>query len=82
MNIKGYPCRVCAVMEEQKVLELRLEAADKKSILNNMYVGQVENLVPNIKAALSVLATEEKVIFPSARERMQFILPEERAALL
>lgn len=64
MNIKGYPCRVCAVMEEQKVLELRLEAADKKSILNNMYVGQVENLVPNIKAAFVRFGNGRKGYLP------------------
>ena len=51
-------------MEEQKVLELRLEAADKKSILNNMYVGQVENLVPNIKAAFVRFGNGRKGYLP------------------
>ena len=32
-------------------MELRLEASDKKSILHNIYVGQVENIVSNIQAA-------------------------------
>ena len=31
--------------------ELRLEAAGKKSILNNIYVGQIEKIAQNIQAA-------------------------------
>lgn len=51
MPVKNCPCIVCAVVENQKVLELRLEEAGKKSILNNIYVGQVENIAANIQAA-------------------------------
>lgn len=32
-------------------MELRLEAAGKKSILNNIYVGQIEKIAQNIQAA-------------------------------
>lgn len=51
MRIKDCFCTVCAVTDGKKVMELRLEPADSKSILNNIYVGQVENLASNIKAA-------------------------------
>lgn len=51
MDIQGCPCIVCAIAEEQKIMELRLEPTGKKSILNNIYVGQVEKIAANIRAA-------------------------------
>ena len=51
-------------MEEQKVLELRLEPADQKSILGNIYVGQVENLASNIRAAFVRFGDEKKGYLP------------------
>ncbi|WP_308783713.1 ribonuclease E/G [uncultured Blautia sp.] len=51
LSVHGCPCIVCSITEGQSVMELRLEASGKKSILNNIYVGQVENIASNIKAA-------------------------------
>ncbi len=51
-------------MEEQKVLELRLEPADQKSILGNIYVGQVENLASNIRAAFVRFGDGKKGYLP------------------
>lgn len=51
-------------MEGQKVLELRLEPADQKSILGNIYVGQVENLASNIRAAFVRFGDEKKGYLP------------------
>lgn len=51
MDIHSRPCMVCAISEEQTIMELRLEASDKKSILHNIYVGQIENIASNIQAA-------------------------------
>lgn len=51
LSVHGSPCIVCSVTEGTSVMELRLEASGKKSILNNIYVGQVENIASNIKAA-------------------------------
>lgn len=51
MIIRGSSCRVCALWDEQRIMELRLEPADRKSILNNIYVGHVDNLASNIRAA-------------------------------
>lgn len=51
MAVHGCPCIICAIVENQKVMEIRLEKAGKKSILNNIYVGQVENVASNIQAA-------------------------------
>ena len=52
LKLWGCSSIVCAVAENQKIMELRLEAAGKKSILNNIYVGQIEKIAQNIQAAL------------------------------
>lgn len=51
MEIRGRKCIVCATAEEQKIMELRLEPSDKKNMLNNIYVGQIEKVAENIRAA-------------------------------
>ena len=51
MYLREVLCTVCAVVKDQKVIELRLEPSGKKNILNNIYVGQVEKIASNIQAA-------------------------------
>ena len=51
MYLREVLCTVCAVVKDQKVIELRLEPSEKKNILNNIYVGQVEKIATNIQAA-------------------------------
>lgn len=41
----------CGLFEDKKAVELRIEKEDKNSILGNIYVGKVDNLVKNINAA-------------------------------
>lgn len=55
LKLWGCSSIVCAVAENQKIMELRLEAAGKKSILNNIYVGQIEKIAQNIQAAFGAL---------------------------
>lgn len=64
MEIKGCLCQVCALQEDTQVMELRLAPAGKKSILGNIYVGQVENLASNIQAAFVQIAPGERCYFP------------------
>lgn len=78
MNIHQQPCLVCAFCEEQRIMELRLEPVGSKSVLNNIYVGQVENLAANIQAAFVrigdglqgyfPLSEADNVIFSSGRK--------------
>ena len=51
MLLNEVPCTVCAIVQDQKVIELRLEPSGKKNTLNNIYVGQIENIAANIQAA-------------------------------
>ena len=51
MEIQGVPCTVAALSEEERIVEIRLESDQEKSILGNIYTGQVENIASNIQAA-------------------------------
>ena len=82
LSVHGCPCIVCFVTEDQNVMELRLEAAGKKSILNNIYVGQVENIASNIKAAFVRFGEGIQDTFPWIRLQMLFLLQVERTAHL
>lgn len=64
MKINGCVCMVSVLTEEHKIMELRLEAAGKRSILNNIYVGQVENLASNIQAAFVRFGDGQTGYFP------------------
>ena len=50
MEIHGVPCTVAALSEEERIVEIRLESDQEKSILGNIYTGQVENIASNIQA--------------------------------
>ena len=45
------PCTVAALSEEERIVEIRLESDQEKSIFGNIYTGQVENIASNIQAA-------------------------------
>ena len=51
MEIHGVSCTVAALSEEERIVEIRLESDQEKSILGNIYTGQVENIASNIQAA-------------------------------
>ncbi len=51
MDIHGVPGTVAALSEEERIVEIRLESDQEKSILGNIYTGQVENIASNIQAA-------------------------------
>lgn len=69
MNIKGVPCLICAAEEEGRIMEIRLEPVGKKSVLGNIYVGQVENISSNIGAAFVQISPGERCYFPLAEEK-------------
>ena len=64
MELGGNKCHVCAIEEEGQIMELRLEAAARQSILGNIYVGQVENIAANIQAAFVLIAPGVRGYFP------------------
>lgn len=43
--------RMCATVSEQRLVEVRCRKVEQESILGNIYVGRVQKVVPNIRAA-------------------------------
>ena len=78
MEIHGVPCTVAALSEEERIVEIRLESDQEKSILGNIYTGQVENIASNIQAAFVQiepgkrcyysLAEAQRAVFSAGRQ--------------
>lgn len=51
MDIQEVPCMVSALEEEGKILELHFAPEQRKEILGNIYVAQVQRIMTNIDAA-------------------------------
>lgn len=64
MKVKDHPCLVCALKEEKRVMEIRLAPVGQESVLGNIYVGQVEKVAENIKAAFVRFGNGETGYFP------------------
>ena len=58
------PCNVCAVCEEGRVMELLVSPEEGTSLLNNIYVGQVEKINSNIQAAFILIQPGIRCYFP------------------
>lgn len=68
MPIGGREALVCALSEEGRIMELRLSGAEEKSLLGNIYVGQVENIAANIQAAFVQIAPGLRCYFPLSEQ--------------
>lgn len=56
MPVKGQLCRVGALEDEGRLIELHLEKPDKEKLLGSIHVGKVQKVVPNIRAAFVEIA--------------------------
>ena len=50
INVEERELRV-AILEDDQLVELYIESLDEKSILNNIYKGRIEDVLPGLKAA-------------------------------
>ena len=66
MEIHGVACTVAALSEEERIVEIRLESDQEKSILGNIYTGQVENIASNIQAAFVQIEPGKRCYYPLA----------------
>ena len=66
MEIHDVPCTVAALIEEERIVEVRLESDQEKSILGNIYTGQVENIASNIQAAFVQIGPGKRCYYPLA----------------
>ena len=76
MEIHDVPCTVAALIEEERIMEVRLESDQEKSILGNIYTGQVENIASNIQAAF-VRSDLERDVTILLRKRRELFFPQE-----
>ena len=60
------PRTVAALSEEERIVEIRLESDQGKSILGNIYTGQVENIASNIQAAFVQIEPGKRCYYPLA----------------
>ncbi len=51
MVIRNILCDYTALMEQNRLLDFQFQPVDQKSILDNIYVGQVDSIVSNIQGA-------------------------------
>ena len=82
MNIQNLPCTVCAHTRDQKVWELQLEPEGKTNILNNIYVGQIENIASNIQAAFIRLGKDLNGYLPLGQAEQAIHTSGQKAAAL
>ena len=66
MEIHGVSCIVAALSEEERIVEIRLESDQEKSIFGNIYTGQVENIASNIQAAFVQIEPGKRCYYPLA----------------
>lgn len=66
MEIHDVLCTVAALIEEERIMEIRLESDQEKSILGNIYTGQVENIASNIQAAFVQIEPGKRCYYPLA----------------
>ena len=58
INVEEKELRV-AILEDDQLVELYIENLDEKSILNNIYKGRVEDVLPGLKAAFVNIGLEK-----------------------
>ena len=64
-KIKGQEYLISALYDEKKhMIEVLPEAAGETSLLGNIYVGKVENIVTNLNAAFVKIAPDIRCYLP------------------
>lgn len=64
-EIRGQEYIISALYgENKKMLEVLPDAAGQRSILNNIYIGKVENIVQNLNAAFVKISPNERCYLP------------------
>lgn len=72
MPVLGKPCTASAWIEDGRAAEISFSPLEQNGILGNIYVGQVENVLPNIQGAF-IRIGEGQVCFYSLKEQEQAI---------
>lgn len=57
-------CQLCALYEDTHMIEVSLEPYGAQSILNNIYIARIQNIVPNLNAAFVEIAKGQICFLP------------------
>lgn len=64
MPIGQVMCNYTALIEENRLIEFHFRPLENRSILGNIYVGQVDKIVPNIQAAFVKINKDTPCYYP------------------
>ncbi|MDO4647660.1 MAG: ribonuclease E/G [Eubacteriales bacterium] len=64
MQIHGIPCLCAGIYDQNRMQEIRLIKEEETSILGNIYVAQVENILENIQAAFVMISPMVRCYMP------------------
>lgn len=64
ISVQDRDIRLSCLVSEQKLLEARCERLDSETLLGNIYVGRVQKVVKNIKAAFIEIAPKMACYYP------------------
>lgn len=67
--VQGRTIRISCLVSGQKLLEARCERLDAENILGNIYVGRVQKVVKNIRAAFIEIAPGKSCYYPMEEGR-------------
>lgn len=69
ISVQDRDIRLSCLVSEQKLLEARCERLDSETLLGNIYVGRVQKVVKNIKAAFIEIAPKKACYYPMEESR-------------
>ncbi len=64
LTVRQHPCRVTAVKEDGTVTQLALSGTKRENLLGNIYIGKVEKVQPNIRAAFVRISPKAICYYP------------------
>lgn len=79
MNWKDHPCRVIALEENGKLVELRLESLDKEYLLGSIHIGKVQRVLPNIKGAFVEIENRIPCFYPYTKNQHPIFVCEKKS---
>lgn len=73
INVEDRELRV-AILEDDQLTELYVESLDEKTILNNVYKGRIEGIIPGLKAAFVNVGLERNAFLHFEDVRTDLLL--------
>ena len=79
MNWKEHPCRIVALEENGKLMELHLESPEKEYLLGSIHIGKVQRVLPNIKGAFVEIENRVPCFYPYSKNQHPIFVREKKS---